>query len=229
MGETRESEFAVAKLSHSIPTTPWRATSPWSFRPRMAGPLIGGLTLFGIGEGLLVAAHWGAAPWTVFAQGISAKTGLAIGLSTALVSFVVLLAWIPLRERPGLGTIANLVLIATALDATVSILGPHHAFVVRVIFVATAIELIALGSALYLTTGLGPGPRDGLMTSLHRRFGVSVVYVRAALEGSVLLVGWLLGGVVGVSTALFAVGIGFAIGLNLKIVATLAARIRVAT
>jgi len=190
----------------------------------MALPLVGGLVSFGIGEGLLVAAHWGSAPWTVFAQGLSKQLHLSIGFSTALISCAVLLAWIPLKEKPGLGTVANLVLIASALDVTVAVAGTHHSFGARIAFVVVALEAIALGSALYLTTGLGPGPRDGLMTSLHRRLGVSIVYVRAGIEGSVLVAGWLLGGVVGVVTAIFALGIGFAIGWNLKIVELLASK-----
>jgi len=214
----------VAKVSHSIPVTPWRATSPWAFRPRMALPLVGGLISFGIGEGLLVAAHWGSAPWTVFAQGLSRQLHLSIGVATALISCAVLLAWLPLRERPGLGTLANLVLIATALDVTVILMGSHHSLVARVVFVVIGLEAVSLGSAFYLTTGLGPGPRDGLMTSVHRRLGISIVYVRAALEGSVLVVGWLLGGVVGVTTAVFAVSIGFLIGWNLKLVSKFAVK-----
>lgn len=214
----------MAKVSHSIPATPWRAASTWAIRPRMVLPLIGGLVSFGIGEGLLVVAHWGCAPWTVFAQGLSKQLHLSIGFSTALISCAVLLAWIPLKEKPGLGTLANLALIASALDVTVAVVGRHHSLGLRMVFVGVALEAIALGSALYLTTGLGPGPRDGLMTSLHRRLGISIVYVRAGIEGTVLVAGWLLGGVVGIVTAIFALSIGFAIGWNLRIVASLATR-----
>jgi uncharacterized membrane protein YczE len=182
----------------------------------MVAPLIIGLTLFGIGEGLLVVAHWGATPWTVFAQGIAHHTGISIGWSTALISCVVLLGWFPLRELPGLGTIANLVIIAYVLDVTAAIVPEPSSDVVKAIFVVGAVALIGVGSSLYLTTGLGPGPRDGLMTGLHRRLGVSVVYVRLTMEVIVLVIGWLLGGTVGVGTAFFAATIGFCIGASLN-------------
>lgn len=203
------------KLSHRIPLTPWRARSPWAFRPRMAAPLVIGLTLFGFGEGLLVQSHWGATPWTVFAQGIAHHAHLSLGWATALISAVVLLAWWPLRERPGLGTVANLVIIAYVLDRTTYVVAVPHSSVLKAIFVVGGVLVIGVGSSLYLTTGLGPGPRDGLMTGLHRRWHVSVVYVRLSLEVTVLFIGWLLGGTVGIATAFFASTIGFSIGASL--------------
>lgn len=214
----------MASLSHSIPLTSWRAATTWSFRPVMTGPLIGGLTLFGFGEGLLVCARWGATPWTVFAEGVSRHTGLSIGMATALISAFVLVLWVPLRERPGIGTIANLIVIAWSLNETVYVVGQHHPLWLRVLLVGGALEAIGLGSALYLTTGLGPGPRDGMMTSVHRHFGFSVVYVRAGIEGAVLIIGWLLGGGVGIATALYAGAIGFAIGWNLQLVGKIVGR-----
>jgi uncharacterized membrane protein YczE len=183
----------------------------------MALPLVLGLSLFGLGEGLLVQAQWGATPWTVFAQGVSRHTHWSLGWSTAAISFVVLLGWLPLRERPGLGTIANLIIIAYVLDLVSTNLAVPHAPWLKIVYVVGAVLVIGAGSALYLTTGLGPGPRDGLMTGLHRRFGVSVVYVRLLLEASVLVVGWLMGGTVGVGTAFFAATIGFCIGANLRV------------
>jgi uncharacterized membrane protein YczE len=205
------------KLSHKISETPWRAKSTWSFRPRMALPLVVGLSLFGLGEGLLVQAQWGATPWTVFAQGVSRHTHWSLGWSTAAISVVVLLGWLPLRERPGFGTIANLVIIAYVLDVVSTNLAVAQAPWLKVVYIVGAVLAIGAGSALYLTTGLGPGPRDGLMTGLHRRLGVSVVYVRLTLELSVLIVGWLMGGTVGVGTAFFAATIGFSIGANLRV------------
>lgn len=182
----------------------------------MALPLVLGLTLFGIGEGLLVVAKWGATPWTVFAQGVSLHTHLSIGWSTAAISCIVLLGWWPLRERPGIGTLANLAIIALVLNVTADLVPTPHAALLKVIFIVTAVAVIGVGSSLYLTTGLGPGPRDGLMTSLHRRLGVSVVYVRLTLEILVLVVGWFMGGTVGVGTAFFAATIGFSIGASLQ-------------
>ena len=205
------------RLSHKIPVTPWRAASPWAFRPRMALPLLLGLSLFGLGEGLLVQSQWGATPWTVFAQGVSKHANWSLGWSTAVISLVVLVAWFPLRERPGFGTIANLIVIAYVLDLVSTNLAVPHAYWLKSLYVVGAVLVIGVGSALYLTTGLGPGPRDGLMTSLHRRLGVSVVYVRLTLEVLVLLVGWLMGGTVGVGTAFFAATIGFSIGASFRV------------
>ena len=182
----------------------------------MLAPLYVGLVLFGIGEGLLVRSRLGATPWTVFAQGIAAHLHLSLGWATAAISTVVLLAWFPLRERPGFGTLSNLVVIAYVLNLTVSVAPAPAPIAIRLAYVAAGIGVIGAGSALYLTTGLGPGPRDGLMTSLHRHLGISVVYVRLTLEVSVLIVGWLLGGTVGVATALFAATIGFCIGTSLR-------------
>jgi uncharacterized membrane protein YczE len=205
------------KLSHQIPPTPWRATCTWGLRPRMVAPLAIGLTLFGIGEGLLVQSHWGATPWTVFAEGVSRHAHVSLGWSTAAISCVVLLAWFPLRERPGFGTIMNLIIIAYVLELTTTIVSVPSSPALRALFMVGAVVAIGIGSSLYLTTGLGPGPRDGLMTSLHRHLGVSVVYVRLTLEIAVLVTGWLLGGTVGVATAFFAATIGFSIGASLQV------------
>lgn len=205
------------KLSHKIPLTPWRAKSTWAFRPRMAVPLVLGLSLFGLGEGLLVLSQWGASPWTVFAEGVARHTHWSLGWSTAAISTVVLMLWFPLRERLGFGTLANVVIIAYVLDIVSTTFATPHAFWLKTACIVGAVLAIGAGSALYLTTGLGPGPRDGLMTSLHRRLGVSVVYVRLTLEACVLAVGWLMGGTVGVGTAFFAATVGFSIGANLNL------------
>jgi uncharacterized membrane protein YczE len=190
----------------------------------MALPLLLGLSLFGLGEGLLVQAQWGATPWTVFAQGVSKHTNWSLGWSTAVISLVVLVAWFPLRERPGFGTIANLIVIAYVLDLVSTNLAVPHVYWLKSLYVVGAVLVIGVGSALYLTTGLGPGPRDGLMTSLHRRLGVSVVYVRLSLEVTVLVVGWFMGGTVGVGTAFFAATIGFSIGASLRVTESLVSR-----
>jgi len=205
------------QLSHKIVETPWRAKGTWSLRPRMALPLVLGLSLFGFGEGLLVQSQWGATPWTVFAQGVSRHTSWSLGWSTAAISVVVLLGWLPLRERPGFGTIANLIIIAYVLDIVSTNLPVPHAYWLKAAYVVGAVVAIGAGSALYLTTALGPGPRDGLMTGLHRRLGVSVVYVRLTLEVFVLVIGWFMGGTVGIGTAFFAATVGFSIGFNLRV------------
>ncbi|HUZ42175.1 MAG TPA: hypothetical protein VMU68_12405 [Acidimicrobiales bacterium] len=205
------------KLSHKIPITPWRAQNTWATRPRMVVPLFGGLAAFGVGEGLLVQSQWGASPWTVFAQGIAKHAQISLGWSTALISLVVLLVWFPLRQRLGFGTIANLIIIAYVLDLTTYAVAVPHAIWLKVVYVVGAVLCIGIGSAFYLTCNLGPGPRDGLMTGLHHRFHLSVVYIRLSLEVVVLTIGWLLGGTVGVATAFFATTIGFCIGASLNV------------
>lgn len=183
----------------------------------MVVPLIGGLTAFGLGEGLLVQSQWGASPWTVFAEGIAHHAQISLGWATALISAVVLLVWFALRQRPGFGTIANLVIIAYVLDVTTYAVAVPHAIWLKLVYVVGAVLCIGVGSAFYLTCNLGPGPRDGLMTGLHNRLHVSVVYIRLTLEVVVLTIGWLLGGTVGVATAFFAATIGFSIGASLNV------------
>lgn len=214
--------------AHTVPVTRWRADRRWTARPSTLLVLVVGLWLFGTGEALVVVSDLGNGPWTVLAQGLSLRTGLAIGWTTFLISIVVLLLWIPLRERPGLGTIANAVVIAMALQVGVSFL-PHatNPFL-QLLMVIGGIALIGLGSGLYLTTNLGPGPRDGWMTGLHQRFGWPIYGVRFGIEIFVVIVGWLLGGTVGIGTVLFALLIGPFVGYGLKGVGALAGSTRTA-
>lgn len=209
--------------SRSIPRTRWRSEgSRWRSSPSTFVVLILGLWLFGTGEAMLVDATLGNAPWTVFAQGISVRAGIAIGWATFATSVVVLLMWIPLRERPGLGTIANAVVIALALQVMIGVLPTPESIGWRLAQVLGGIALVGLGSGLYLTTNLGPGPRDGLMTGIHQRTGIAVTPVRLSIEVVVLAVGWLLGGTVGVGTVLFAVLIGPSVGYGLRLVGWIA-------
>lgn len=205
-------------FSHSIPVTPWRAKHQWSLSPARSIILTAGLILFGIGDGFLIASHLGNAPWSVLSQGISLRTGISIGWATFLVSSLVLLLWIPFKQRPGVGTLANIAVIAIAIDLTVAWMPTPTDLASRVGLIFVGIALVGAGSALYLTCGLGPGPRDGLMTAIHYSSGVSVARVRAGIESSVLLLGWLLGGRVGLGTLLFAFGIGASVALWLTLV-----------
>ncbi len=176
--------------------------------PRRLGQLLPGLVAFGVGIALMVRADLGLSPWQVFHQGISEKTGAAMGTVTIFTGLVVLLLWIPLRERFGLGTILNVVLIGNVLNVSLLLLpDPLGSLPVRWLAMFGGIALIGLGSGLYIGTGMGPGPRDGLMTGLARR-GLHIGVVRTGLEISVLTIGWLLGGTVGVGTVAFAVAIG---------------------
>ena len=207
----------VLRPSRSIPITPWRSDSRWRAKPSTFVVLVFGLWLFGTGEALLVVAELGNGPWTVLAQGVSARTSLSIGLSTVVLSAVVLALWIPLRERPGLGTIANALVIAAALQVGVWFLPHPDPTWLKFAFVFAGIALIGLGSGLYLTTNLGPGPRDGWMTGIHQRFGISVARVRLGIEITVLALGWILGGTVGIGTVLFALLIGPSVGWGLRL------------
>jgi uncharacterized protein len=173
--------------------------------------LLPGLWIFGTGEACLVHSRLGNSPWTVLAEGVSKHTPLAIGTATIVISGLVMLAWIPLRQRPGIGTVANAVLIGVAIDVMLPLLPGPGGILARYAFVVVGIGLVGLGSGLYLTANLGPGPRDGLMTGLHFRTGRSLRLIRTLIEGSALAVGWALGGRVGVGTVAFALLVGPAV------------------
>lgn len=193
------------------------ADSLWRPGRRRLAQLVAGLLVFGAGEGLVVVAAFGNSPWTVFAEGIASQTPLSIGAATVVVSFVLLLLFIPLRVRVGLGTVLNAVLVGLALDATVALLGPSP-LPVRVAELLGGVALIGLASGLYLGTALGPGPRDGLMTGLHERTGRPLGWIRAGIELSALAGGVLLGGSAGIGTVVFAVLIGPAVATGVRLI-----------
>ena len=175
---------------------------------RRFGQLLPGLALFGVGIALMVRAELGLSPWQVFHQGVSERTDLAIGTIVIITGGVVLLAWFPLRERFGVGTMLNVAIIGNVVNVALLLLpGPLGSAAVRWLAILGGITLIGIGSGLYIGAGMGPGPRDGLMTGLARR-GLHIGAVRVGLEVSVLLAGWVLGGTVGVGTVAFAVLIG---------------------
>jgi len=204
--------------ARTVPVTRWRAASRWKASPSTFTILVIGLWIFGTGEALLVDSQLGVSPWTVLAQGVYEQTGIGIGWATFLISLAVLLLWIPLRERPGLGTLSNAVVIALALGVTAPLLPQPNAVEWQVAEVLGGIALIGLGSGLYLTCGLGPGPRDGWMTGVHQRTGVPIAAVRASIEVTVLAAGWALGGTVGIGTVAFALLIGPSVGYGLRLV-----------
>lgn len=180
--------------------------------------LLVGLWLFGTGNAMLVAAALGNAPWTVLAEGLSLVTPLSIGVATQVIGLVVLCGWIPLRERPGIGTVSNVVVIGLAIDVMLAVLPTPSGLALRTVWLLAGIGLVGLGSGLYLSVDLGPGPRDGWMTGLHARTGWPVSLVRLGIEVTVLAGGWALGGTVGVGTVAFALLIGPAVGLGLRVV-----------
>ncbi len=199
----------------------WSSPKPLSFKPRFSTLffLCFGLLIFGIGEALLIAAGAGVSPWTVFAQGISNISGWSIGVSTFAVSVGVLLLWIPLSQTPGLGTILNAIIISAAIGFSLPYLPHPELYFFKFIESLIGILLVGLGSGLYLIANLGPGPRDGLMTGIQRITNFPVAWVRTGMEILVVILGWFLGGVVGLGTLLFALGIGPAVSLGLYLVA----------
>jgi len=218
----RFSEFL--KPHKTVPVTPWRANSRWDLSFSRVAILFFGLAIFGLGDALVVQSNLGNAPWTVFAQGLSLKTGLSLGWATFVTGCFVLLIWIPLRERPGFGTLANIVIISAAIEFGVSVFPLQETLIGGLASALIGIALVGLGSALYITCGLGPGPRDGAMTGIHQRTGVRVGRVRMGIEVTVLIVGALLGGKLGLGTALFALLIGQSVAISFGIVARLTSK-----
>lgn len=208
----------------SVPVTGWSSPNPLNLRPRISTLvyLCLGLFLFGLGETLLISAGAGVSPWTVLAQGVALHLGASIGITTFVVSILVLLAWIPLRQRPGVGTILNTVIIAATIELVLPHLPPSSSFALSMLEVIIGIMLVGLGSGIYLIANLGAGPRDGLMTGLQRVTQLPIAWVRVGIEVFVVMVGWMLGGVAGVGTVMFALGIGPAVSVGLYLTSWIA-------
>jgi uncharacterized membrane protein YczE len=202
----------------TIPKTSWAAAHRWDLSFSRTAILFFGLFIFGLGDSLLVQSNTGNAPWTVLAQGVANNLEISIGVSTFAISTLVLLLWIPLREKPGFGTVSNIVIIASAIQIGVNVFPLANNYLLGILMDFIGIALVGIGSALYITCALGPGPRDGLMTAIHNRTGVRVGRVRLGIEGTVLVLGSLLGGTVGLGTALFALFIGQSIAISLGVV-----------
>ena len=214
--------LAFLKGARTVPRTRWTARRFWAPTPGSLISLLVGLWLFGMGEAFLLTADLGASPWTVLAQGLSRRTGLDIGWLTFAISAVVLLLWIPLRQKPGLGTLLNILVIPIALQLTYDVLPEPGTWPARFALSLLGIATIGLGSGFYLTAGHGPGPRDGWMTGLHHRTGRPVGQIRLMIEVVVLVLGVALGGTFGIGTVLFALLIGQAVALGLQVVTHLA-------
>jgi uncharacterized membrane protein YczE len=208
----------------TVPITPWTAQSRWDLSFFRIGILFFGLFIFGLGDSLLIQSNIGNAPWSVLAQGVSDRLDITMGWSTFAISTVVLLLWIPLREKPGFGTLSNIAIIATAIQVGVSIFPPQSSYLIGIAYCLIGIAMVGIGSTLYITCGLGPGPRDGLMTAIHNRSGIRIGRVRLGIEGTVLVGGWLLGGTVGLGTLLFATLIGQSIAVSLGVVSRVTSR-----
>ncbi|EIU38772.1 integral membrane protein [Mycobacteroides abscessus subsp. abscessus] len=196
----------------------WPVSGKWIGWSARGTALMVGLYLYGFSMALMVRAGLGLDPWDVFHQGLAMRTGMSIGLASAVTGVVVLLMWIPLRNKPGVGTIANIIVIAIAVDTALAWLPESPAMPVRVSFLLSGVVLNAIASVLYVGAGLGAGPRDGLTTGLVHRTGRSVRLIRTIIEVLAVGTGWLLGGNVGAGTLLYAFGIGPLIQLVLRLV-----------
>ena len=212
------------KPHRTVPILPWGAKHRWDLSLKRVFILIFGLAIFGLGDALIIQSGLGNTPWSVLAQGIALKSGLTIGISTLLIGVAVLLLWIPLRVRPGFGTIANILVIALFIDIGTHLFPSQDGVLFGVFYVFAGIALVGAGSALYITCGLGPGPRDGAMTGLHNRTGVRVGRVRLGIEIVISILGALLGGTLGVGTLLFAFFIGQSLAISFGALARLTAK-----
>ena len=193
-----------------IPSLSWSSLNELNLKPKSKTLvyLIFGLILFGLGETLLVTANIGVSPWFVLHQGISSRTGYSIGVTTFIVSIIVLFIWIPLRQKPGIGTILNTIIISIVIDLSLPHLPYPEIFILQLFQVIIGVLIIGLGSGFYLIANLGPGPRDGLMTGTQKITNLSISVIRTLIELTAVAIGWYLGGIIGIGTVIYALGIG---------------------
>ena len=203
-----------------IPKVKWSSEKPFNFKPKFSTFffLCFGLSIFGLGEGLLIVSFTGASPWSVLAQGISLNVNLSIGTITLLISIAVLILWIPLKQKPGMGTIFNALIIAIMIDVCIKYVPTPSNYIYQLLLAVISVIMVGIGGGIYLVSNLGAGPRDGLMIGLQKLTNFPIAVVRATLEISVVSIGWYLGGTVGVGTLLFAFGIGPCVALGLYLV-----------
>ena len=204
----------------NVPKVLWSSNKPLNLKPKISTFffLCCGLALFGLGEGLLIVSAAGASPWSVLAQGIFLNVGYSIGIVTIVISIIVLILWIPLSQKPGIGTILNALIIGLMIDVCITFVPTPENYVSQLMLALLAVLIVGLGGGIYLVANLGAGPRDGLMIGLQEKTNLPIAAVRATLEITVMSIGWYLGGTVGVGTLLFAFGIGPAVALSLYIV-----------
>jgi len=194
----------------SVPSLFWSAPTPLSIRPPLLSVLFLfiGLSIFGFGHAILFGSNLGVSPWMVLAQGLAIQFEIGIGLSSIFVSFVVLLLWIPLKEKPGIGTFINFFVFAAVIEIVLPYIPYQSDIIFKLLQIFFGILVIGIGASIYLIANLGPGPRDGLMTGLSKKTEIPIAYVRNCMEISVVFVGWLLGGTAGIGTLIFAIMIG---------------------
>jgi uncharacterized membrane protein YczE len=210
-------------LISSVPITSWSAPRPNILLPKFETFffLCLGLFLFGLGESILVISQNGVTPWTVLAEGVAKKINIGIGLSTFIISCIVLIFWLPLKLKPGLGTIMNIIIIAVTMGGTIPFLYFLNHFFNPIFLSFFGTLLVGFGSGIYLIANLGPGTRDGLMTGISKNYNKPISLIRFSIEFLVVFLGWLLGGTLGIGTIIFAVFIGPFVSLSLKLVAFL--------
>lgn len=203
-----------------VPIVNWSSDFPLNTRPKLTTliMLIIGLFLFGLGEAIIIGSGSGVSPWTVLAQGISSKTDLSIGMATFLISIFILIFWVPLKQIPGIGTILNAIIIASAIDLTLGFIPKPELIYLKILQASFGILIVGIGSGIYLASNLGPGPRDGLMIGLQQKTNTSIPLIRTIIEITAVTVGWFLGGIVGIGTILFVFGIGPCVGVGLTLV-----------
>ena len=203
-----------------IPKVKWSSEKPFNFKPKFSTFffLCFGLSIFGLGEGLLIVSFTGASPWSVLAQGISLNVNLSIGTITLLISIAVLILWIPLGQKPGMGTIFNALIIAIMIDLCIKYVPTPSNYIHQLLLAIISVIVVGIGGGIYLVSNLGAGPRDGLMIGLQKLTNFPIAAVRGTLEISVVSIGWYLGGTVGIGTLLFAFGIGPCVALGLYLV-----------
>ena len=214
-----KSKLTFLKITH-IPQVAWSSESPFNIKPKLITffYLFFGLTLFGLGEALLIISSLGVTPWTVLAEGVAIKFKISVGLATFLISISILILWIPLKQKIGIGTISNAIIIASSIDLFVYLIPFANSYYLSMIYLVLGILLVGMGSGFYLTTNLGPGTRDGLMKGISENFKKPISMVRFSIETTVVIIGWFLGGTVGLGTILFAVFIGPLISITLFLI-----------
>ena len=207
----------------SVPVTHWSSDKPLNLSPRPITVflLCTGLTLFGLGESLIIAASVGMSPWVVLSEGLSINTGLSIGMITFLTSAVILSLWIPLKQSIGMGTVLNAIIIASVLDWSLPYLPYPETYLAKVLQTIFGTLVVGFGSALYLIANLGPGPRDGLMTGIQELTSQPIALIRVILEVTVIGLGWSLGGTIGIGTIIFAFGVGPSLSVGLYFISTI--------
>ena len=204
----------------NIPKVSWSSEKPLNLNPKISTFffLCIGLGLFGLGEGLLIVSFAGASPWSVLAQGIALNINHSVGIITIFVSVGVLILWIPLNQKPGIGTILNAIIIGLMIDVCIKYVPTPENYIYQILLAIIAVLTVGLGGGIYLAANLGAGPRDGLMVGLQKKTNLPIAVVRGSLEITVMSIGWYLGGTVGVGTLLFAFGIGPCVALGLYLV-----------